>query len=374
MTNDKGLWLNEIPFCIGARPTPHNPRPLPDFYPFGLVLNEHVGRLDMQGSPDLDALLKKAYELGNQIGTPADHSDLGNPYVADFVGYLKKHIFQAGRVLEIGAGVGYLSRVLADGGWRVDSLEPGKGYAACWDDYGINVINDFFPSANAKGPYDLIIFYNVLEHVKDTRTFLSLVREHLHPDGRIALAVPDCTCEIATGDPSMLLHEHWHYFTDTSLHRTLSDGGFTAKIESATYGRSLYALAAPGETVSVPAVCNAERTLLEQYSARAAAAIATFNRNIKRHLKCGTVGIFCPARVLNLLNRSCRVRFFDDASDLRGKFYPPFASRIESRQELFANPPDLLLIMSRTFGRKLKNELSNHLSRTNIVTVDEFLK
>ena len=56
-------------------------------------------------------------------------------------------------------------------GWQVTSVEPGVGYEQFWESHGVEVINDFFPTKLVKGQFDAIIFYTVLEHIKDTKAF-----------------------------------------------------------------------------------------------------------------------------------------------------------------------------------------------------------
>ena len=51
------------------------------------------------------------------------------------------------------------------------------------------------------------------------------------------------------------------------------------------------------------------------------------------------------------------LRFFDDDKLLHGKYYPPFDIPIESRRSLIERPVDELVIMSSSFGERLKSEL-----------------
>jgi len=275
------------------------------------------------------------------------------------------------KALEIGAGVGYISKLLAEDGWQVDSIEPGKGYRPYWDKYQIKVINDFFPSPEASGPYDLIVCYTVLEHIEDTREFLKAVSNHLKPKGKFVLSVPDCTEEIAVGDPSMLLHEHYQYFTQPSLVRSLEDVGFNVELENSNFGRSIYACATPNQEVETRKSTNLELDSMRQYGSKLVQLKERVTSSIDRALSVGSVGIYCPARCLALLSSKINVRFFDDAEYLYGKYYPPFRARIENRLDLLDKPPMTLFIMSRTFGDQLARELRQKLPNTNVITISE---
>jgi hypothetical protein len=82
-------------------------------------------------------------------------------------------------------------------------------------------------------------------------------------------------------------------------------------------------------------------------------------KKFQEFTKEGSLGIFCPARALYLLNLEIEVRFFED--DLRqiGKYLPPLTQPIEGRKELLENPVDNLIIMSRTFGSRILESLRN---------------
>jgi SAM-dependent methyltransferase len=372
MTFSHILTLPSMPLCIGANTEPNNPKPLPNVLPFELYLDEKNVRLQQGRSSALDEILQIAYQFGFEMGTPSADTELGKPYVLDFLDFITKVAPERGRALEIGAGVGYLSTLLAENQWNVDAIEPGKGYEAQWEKYNIRVINEFFPSAKAKGPYDLIVFYTVLEHVFDTGSFLQEVIRHLSPEGTIVIGVPDCTAEIQYGDPSMLLHEHFQYFTSESLIRTLQNAGLDAMVEPSSYGRSLYACARPSNIHRANEASTEEFQMLQEYPHKVT-QLATAIDDRLRDSSSAAVGVYCPARALALLPQQAKFRFFDDSPELHGKYYPPFQAHIESRTELLQNPPDLLWIASRTFGERIRSALHESLPKTEIILTSDIL-
>jgi len=365
------LALDALPVCIGPCPTPTNPPGVPTVLPLRLSVNDRLGRLQLAFDPAILGAMERVYAMGMAIGVPSDNSDLGRPYVDDFIAYLERHVHPPGRLLEIGAGVGFMSSVLQRRGWQVDSLEPGVGFEAHWKRHGVQVVPESFPSRHAAGPYAVIVLYTVLEHVRDTATFLSEVRDHLAPDGCVVLGVPDCTDEIAAGDPSILLHEHWHYFTRRSLLRTLAEGGLSGEVTSSTFGRCWYAAVRPVPGVGASTVLDGDEVdlaALEAFGTRATALRAQFQRAVHEAQSSGTVGIYCPSRALNLLRLDGpAVRFFDDAPWIQGCFYPPFPYPVESRAAFLASPPDTVFVMSRTFGDRLCRELVEVAPRTRFV-------
>lgn len=361
-----------MPFCVGPQPTNSNPKDIPDTFPLTIRADVANGCIAQVNRPELDKLLRRAYKYGFAMGTPTADTDLGAAYAEDFLQYVWESAGPPGRALEIGAGVGYLSSQLIANGWDTDALEPGKGYEAYWKHLNVEVINDFFPSQFAKGPYDLVIMYAVLEHIFDVETFLRAIVEHLSEDGRIILAVPDCSVETTVGDPSMLVHEHYHYFTAPSLRRTLESQGLQADVRASGYGRSLYAIATPaGAEGSDFGVTDAERSVAIAYFQKLNELTEDVLRLLRSMESGGSVGVFCPARALAYLPVDSGYRFFDDAPDLHGKFYPPFASQIESRDELISSPVGSLFIPSWTFGDRLAAKLRTLLPDTDIYAISE---
>jgi SAM-dependent methyltransferase len=372
MTNNFVI-LKDVPFCIGAFDQPRNPDELPSTYPLGLWYEPNLFLVCQQQTPELDGLLQRSYRLGLEMGTPVSDSKMGKGYADDFLGFIEAQARPDGRALEIGAGVGYVSHCLKKTGWQVESVEPGLGYESQWEKYGVEVINEFFPTPRAVGPYNLIVSYAVLEHISDPVDFLRQIAAHMTADGKLVLAVPDCTEELITGDPGMLIHEHYFYFTEASLARLLAHAGFACKVQRAGYGRLLYAVAWQDSLARVE-VSAAEIKAGRAYAQRCTDIVSVTRQLIRDATQLGTVGFFCPVRALTFLPQDVdHLRFFDDSKSLQGKYYPPFQVVVESRDALIAEPVDELWIMSRTFGRQLKTVLEPQIPGTRIRLLEEII-
>jgi hypothetical protein len=220
----------------------------------------------------------------------------------------------------------------------------------------------------------LIVSYLVLEHVSTPADFLKDIRDHLAPGGTLLLAVPDCTAEILVGDPGMLLHEHYYYYTERSLVNCLASAEFSSEVFRAGYGRLLYAVAKHDVGAAkrrAPVADAVSEQALNSYTSRCSEFINGARERIEASLERGSVGIYCPARALGILPHVEGMRFFDDSPSLHGKYYPPFTARVESREELLRDPPRELWIMSRTFGRKLRSELAADLTDVEFFLIDE---
>lgn len=372
MSSSEAFSVPDLPFHLGPTISQHNPGGLPDTLPFDLVFDPVRAMLVQRPRPELAQLLDRAYRTGQEIGTPLADDELGKPYADDFLGFLRARAGAPGRALEIGAGVGYLSKRLKDEGWHIDSLEPGIGYREQWARYGIEVINDYFPSPRAEGPYELICAYAVLEHILDPESLLASIRAHLQPGGRLVLSVPDCGKEIETGDPAMLLHEHYNYFDVTSLRLLLERCGFSADVRLSGYGRAVYACATA--TPSSRTDSEAEGpgiSLAASYPQRCRRFTERARASLRALAGTGTLGIYCPTRALAVLPAGISFRFFDDSPSLQGRCVPPFATRIEPRAALIGRPTDSVVIMSHTFIDKLRRELVPQLPGTRVLGIAE---
>ena len=161
----KQITLDNLPFCIGVRNQPFNPKGIPSEFPLTITLNNKLNRLEQVPNKELNTFLDNAYSIGNEIGTPSNDTSLGMPYVNDFIKFINAFKQPKGRLLEIGAGTGFLSKCLKDIGWETVSIEPGKGYEESWKRHNVQVINDFFPSEEIEPGFDAIVMYTVLEHI-----------------------------------------------------------------------------------------------------------------------------------------------------------------------------------------------------------------
>lgn len=369
------MILNNMPFHVGASITATNPAGLPDTWPFSLYFDNSLGLLMQRATPDLLGILDDAYRAGQLIGTPLAEDSYGKPYADDFLLFIEQIGLSSGaKAIEIGAGVGYITRRLKDVGYRITGIEPGREYARYWEKYGVNILNDFFPTPRLTGRFDLICSYAVLEHIAEPSEFLRDIRNQLAPKGVAIFSVPDCTDEISAGDPSILFHEHFSYFDSGSLARLIESVGMYATVMKSAYGRCLYAIATlKKQPVLLENDKGLAYELVASYPSRCSVFIEDMRSRISKLAECGTVGVYCASRGLVLLDPTWRLRFFDDDPQLQGKFLPPFRVNIESRDKLIAEPVDYLVIMSRTFGRRIRDSLREHGYPGNILTLDEML-
>src|SRR5262249_34422199 len=101
------------------------------------------------------------------------------------------------RVLDAGAADGFLSERLSARGWRVTAVERDAARAArarerCEE----LVVADLADAAPLlRGPFDAIVYGDVLEHLGDPLPVLARLNRALEPDGVVVASVPNAaTC------------------------------------------------------------------------------------------------------------------------------------------------------------------------------------
>lgn len=180
---------------------------------FGLVKCLKCGSLTTSPTPD-PAYLRRFYETSFDYRWYADHSSGKNADAAERATELAD--VMEGKVLDLGGGIGYLSRALA-----------GKDIAAVSHD-------PFAPGSQRQlrpGEFGTVTCMHVLEHVADPLQFLRNARDLLQPAGRIVLAVPN-----ASGSGYRVQGMSWiwaqppithlHHFTPGGLLALLDRAGF----------------------------------------------------------------------------------------------------------------------------------------------------
>lgn len=347
------LWeLGELPFHIGPNAQPSNGS-LPDRLPFTVGIDTRSGRIVQMPNPVVERALEEAYSRGSRIGTPLADTGSGEHALADFLGFLERTLgrdrLDGLSVLELGSGGGAILHALHRRGASVIGVEPGPQPEA---GPPVPVIREPFRATLFAEPFDLILHHAVAEHVADPVTFMAEQLMLLKPGGMIVFTVPDCAAPLAHGDISILIHEHWSYFTEGTL----------AALASLAGARVVHTEPAGAAGARHSCWVAAEAPVDTPSPSEPTSFVASASGNLERlrgHMcdlrgQGARLGVFCPGRFINyeyLLRDSLPpLRYFDDDPLLEGLCYPPSPVRIESRRALAIDPPSHVVVFSWTFG------------------------
>jgi SAM-dependent methyltransferase len=133
-------------------------------------MNEHTQAYVYEGSE----LLRLGEELKNYNGAIAD--------------LVAAQVPPGGRMLDFGAGLGTLTRLVSMRTCKPDCVEPDARQREVLAADGFVCFDDIM--AIPSGTYDVIYSSNVLEHIEDDVAALRELRRALRPGGRVVLYLP----------------------------------------------------------------------------------------------------------------------------------------------------------------------------------------
>lgn len=169
-------------------------------------------------------------------------------------------LHRSSQVIEIASNDGYLLQYMKQAGVKVLGIEPAKNVAAAAIGKGIPTITRFFGvrlarELAAEGQRaDLLLGNNVLAHVPDLNDFVAGMKLVLKPHGVITMEFPHLARLIEDCQFDTIYHEHFSYFSFTTVERVFAHHGLTLfDVEQLpTHGGSLRIYARHAEDHSRP--------------------------------------------------------------------------------------------------------------------------
>ena len=136
-------------------------------------------------------------------------------------------------VVEVGSNDGYLLRNFVDRGIPVLGIDPAPGQVAAAAALGVATVPEFFDAALARrllaesGPAAVLIANNVMAHTPDLNGFVEGISILLADDGVATIENPYVRELIDRCEFDTIYHEHFSYFSCTSVDRLLRRHGLT---------------------------------------------------------------------------------------------------------------------------------------------------
>jgi 2-polyprenyl-3-methyl-5-hydroxy-6-metoxy-1,4-benzoquinol methylase len=162
--------------------------------------------------------------------------------------FIKREFPAANTVLDVGCSRGIFLNTAGKAGLTPTGLEPDKRLAEFCRAQGYNVLDGFFPDAEALSGkiYDVIIFNDSFEHIPNLQNIIEGIKKHLHPVHGIVIV------NIPTSDGLMFnlafflnkigirapfdrlwqngfVSPHLHYFNRRSLRLLFEKNGFVTR-------------------------------------------------------------------------------------------------------------------------------------------------
>jgi 2-polyprenyl-3-methyl-5-hydroxy-6-metoxy-1,4-benzoquinol methylase len=135
-----------------------------------------------------------------------------------------------GRLLDVGCSVGVFLELGRDAGWDAEGVEASEWSAAQARSRGLAVHNELFEQAPLpSAAYDVICFWDVLEHVPSPRAVLRKAHDLLRPGGLLLVSTPNVRSlsALALGRRWWFIErDHIYYYTPGTLAEHLRRCGF----------------------------------------------------------------------------------------------------------------------------------------------------
>lgn len=276
-------------------------------------------------------------------------------------------------IIEIGCGKGEFLTMLCElGGNRGIGFDPsyvsGRSHS---DDCRATFINDFYSEKYASYRADFVCCKMTLEHIQQTRGFLSTLRRSIgdREEAVVFFQVPNVTrilYELAFWD---IYYEHCSYFSPGSLARLFQGAGFdTIELSKEYGGQYLTIEARPGNWQDNP-TSNAGETLedLER-------AVHAFSRDCKRKvdawkeylrqmMKSGQRVIIWgggskAVAFLTTLGVEDGIKYAVDINPHKhGMYLPGTGQQVIGPDLLRFYQPGVVILMNRIYGREVQHDL-----------------
>ena len=331
---------------------------LPVWLSFELEIDDGTGLVRQKYSKSIDKYLKLAYRKGSLLSTPLGRGDFGKRRADEALSIILKALNKSinnMRILEVGCGDGYILRELKNmGAKEVIGCEPGVGSEEKANKIKVRIIRDFFSPDLFKQKYDLVLSYGVLEHLRQPIKLLMEMSECMETGGLLFAGVPNCERKLILGDPGILAHEHWNYFTPRSLKRTLLAAGLKkVKVAKGRNGAMIYGWGIKSKLI------EKEQWLYSDYCLRVKKHTVKLQSRIdKLSGKENDLGFYGGGTQLKgFLKFRSELRFFDGDETKWGKYYPGFKSAIEPAKNLFTNPVRELWIVAIDYDKEIRDHL-----------------
>lgn len=202
-----------------------------------------------------------------------------------------------GRLLDVGAGLGYLLNAAARRGWQGIGLEVSE-FAARYarEQFGLDVRRQSLAEAAfPDAAFDAVVARDVLEHTRDPRAFLLEARRLLRPGGVLALSMPNFASLNARLGGLAWRHlrprQHLFHFTPATLARLLRECGLELA-ECATR----YDSPATREVYAALAGAAERRRLARHAFARGDVVFLPLGSGLRRALRAAAIFFSCITR------------------------------------------------------------------------------
>ncbi len=286
--------------------------------------------------------------------------------------YLKPHA----SVLDIGCNDGSFLSVLVKKGYRVLGVDPAKNIVPFAAARGVPVIGAFFGEKTALkiqkfyGSFDCITVTHTLANIPDLKDFFRGVKIVLKQGGTLVIEVASFEDMVIKGQIDAVYHEHYYYFTQSSLVDILRDAGLTVVRVSSD--------PAQGGSTRIIAMHPIVRSRI-RVRMIPARHLSTLPQRVKQHRKTllslirayrgkTLIGFGAPAKAVTLLNwigaGKEDISFIVDSTPIKhGRVIPGTTIPVYAESHIRNTQVDAIIILAWNYRDEIVSKISHLIGR-----------
>lgn len=179
--------------------------------------------------------VNQAESVASDLGLPTPTSAMSRRDVRITVELVTRVRGKAkgGRMLDVGAGDGSFSAGLSTAGYRAHMIDLDQRCGRAVETVpGASFALETFEGLSDRGPYELILMSQVLEHALDPADWLGRARGLLAPGGMVVVLLPNfggIYRLLGSRDPYLIPPVHVNFFTPGSLERAMVSAGLVVR-------------------------------------------------------------------------------------------------------------------------------------------------
>jgi len=343
-------------------------------YPLEMVICSDCHNCQLSYSVPSEEMFDHYLYVSSTAQSFRDHfSEAAKKYIKEF------NLNKNSLVVDIGSNDGIALVPLKESGIRVLGVEPAKNIAKIALEKEIPTINDYFTSEVADniiqyhGSADVVTASNVFAHADGLKEIAKSVFKILNPDGTFIVEVQYLLDTINDLTFDNIYHEHVNYWSVTSIVNFFNNLGYSVvKVEHIdTHGGSIRVyVQTQGHEIdsSVETFLTTENEFgLTNYSTYVdfSKRVEQIKSNVLKNIKSlkdqglTLVGYGSPAKATTSLNyfgiTSNEIDYIVEDNTLKhGKILPGVKIPIYSKEKLYNNLPDVIIVMAWNFFEYIK--------------------
>ena len=277
---------------------------------------------------------------------------------------------QNSTILELGCNSGRMLKMFKEKvGCDVLGVEPSKTFRPLWNDWHLNVINDYFGEKisnqlkNKK--FDVILFRHVFEHIPSPAPFFKSVAALADNDTTIVIEVPYLKSVIEKQRVENISYSHLNYYTIKSINEIAKKhhiGIINYQLVD-TDGGSIIIYLQKNKTTPKDIIDNISHKDVENLVANISKIKTRLNETINKYNKEEVVGYGAGAKgqhLLHLLELENRIDYvIDDTPELNGKYIPGTTVKICSPDHIENSGIKAVVNLIPTHSEAIREKVSN---------------